>query len=56
VLVHGFDSDTIADLVSGGLAMVRRENMKAGDRAIEVIRIRITGATAGDRGMKATRP
>jgi hypothetical protein len=24
--------------------MARRENMKAGDRAVEVVRIRITGA------------
>jgi hypothetical protein len=44
VLVHGFERDMIAGLVNSGLAMARRENMKAGDRAIEVIRIRITGA------------
>jgi hypothetical protein len=44
MLVHGFDSDAIAGLVSNGLAMARRENMKAGGRAIEVVRIRITGA------------
>ena len=42
VLAHGFDSDMIAGLVHRGLA--RRENMKAGSRAIEVVRIRITGA------------
>ena len=42
VLAHGFDSDMIAGLVHSGLA--RRENMKAGSRAIEVVRIRITGA------------
>jgi hypothetical protein len=40
----GFDSDMIAGLVNGGLAMARREYMKAGSRAIEVVRIRITGA------------
>jgi hypothetical protein len=44
VLVHGFDGGMIADLVSSGLAMARRENMKAGGRTIEVVRIRITGA------------
>ena len=44
VLVHGFDSNMIADLVESGLAAARLENMKAGNRAIEVVRIRITGA------------
>ena len=44
VLVHGFDSNMIADLVESGLAMARLENMNAGSRAIEVIRIRITGS------------
>ncbi len=44
VLVHGFDGDIIAGLVHSGLAMARRGNMKAGDRSIEVVRIRITGA------------
>jgi putative SOS response-associated peptidase YedK len=44
VLAHGFDGDMIAGLVRSGLAMARRENMKAGGRAIEVVRIRITGA------------
>ena len=42
--VHGFDGDMIAGLVHSGLAMARRGNMKAGDRSIEVVRIRITGA------------
>jgi hypothetical protein len=44
VLLLGFDSDMIAGLVHSGLAMARRENMKAGGRAIGVVRIRITGA------------
>jgi hypothetical protein len=44
VLVHGFDSNMIADLVESGLAMARLENMNAGSRAIEVVRIRIAGA------------
>ena len=44
MVVHGFDGDMIAGLVRSGLAMARRENMKAGGRAIEVVRIRITGA------------
>ena len=50
VLAHGFDSDMIAGLVNGGFAMARRENMKAGGRAIEVVRIRIT--TAGRRALE----
>ena len=44
VVVHGFDSNMIDDLVESGLAAARLENMKAGNRAIEVVRIRITGA------------
>ncbi len=44
MLVDWFDSDMIAGLIRSGLAMARRENMKAGDRAIEVVRIRIPGA------------
>ena len=44
VLAHGFDGDMIAGLVHSGLATAQRENMKAGGRAIEVVRIRITGA------------
>ena len=44
MLGYGFDSDMIAGLIRSGLAMARRENMKAGDRAIEVVRIGITGA------------
>ena len=44
VLAHGFDSGMIAGLISSGLAMAQRENMKAGSRSIEVVRIRITGA------------
>ena len=44
MLVDWFDSDMIAGPIRSGLAMARRENMKAGDRAIEVVRIRIPGA------------
>jgi hypothetical protein len=44
VFVHAFDSDIIAGLVNTGLATARRENMKAGSRAIEVGRVRITDA------------
>jgi hypothetical protein len=44
VFARGFDGDMIAGLVHSRLAMARRENMKAGSRAIEVVRIRITGA------------
>ena len=46
VLAHGFDGDMIAGPSHSGLAMARRENMKAGSRAIEIVRIRITGAGA----------
>ena len=52
VLLLGFDSGMIAGLVSSGLAMARREKMKGRDRAIEAVRIRITGA-GGRRWGKA---
>jgi hypothetical protein len=51
VLAHGFDSKMIAGLVHSGLAMARRENMKADSRAIEVVRIRVTGS--GRRALAA---
>jgi hypothetical protein len=44
VFIHEFDSNMIAGIVETGLAMAQLENMKAGGRAIEVVRIRITGA------------
>ena len=44
VLAHGFDGDMIAGLVSIGFATARRETIRAGDRTIEVVRIRITAA------------
>jgi hypothetical protein len=42
--VHGFDSDMIAGLVPTGLATAERETLKAGVKAVEVVRLRITAA------------
>jgi hypothetical protein len=44
VVAHGFDNDMIASLVRHGLATADREIVKAGAKAIEVVRVRITAA------------
>ena len=44
VVIHGFDSDMIADLVRTGLAATEREMMETGGKTIEVVRVRITEA------------
>jgi len=40
MLAHGFTSEILASLVRDGLATARPETVKAGGRAIEVIRVR----------------
>jgi hypothetical protein len=45
VRVHGFDSDMIAGLIRAGFATAEGNVVKTGEKAIEVVRIRI--ATAG---------
>jgi hypothetical protein len=44
LVANGFPAELLAGLVSDGLAMMQGETMKVGDRAIEVIRVRITEA------------
>jgi hypothetical protein len=44
LVANGFPAELLAGLVSDGLAMMRGETVKVGDRAIEVIRVRITEA------------
>ena len=48
LLADGFSIDLLADLVREGFATAHREPLKAGERQIEVARVRIT-----DRGRKA---
>jgi hypothetical protein len=44
MLAHGFTGETTAALIRGGLALATTERMRAGNRAIEVTRVRITDA------------
>jgi len=50
LLGHGFRSDMVADLVSGGLATESRETVKVGKRKFTVVRFFIT-----DAGRRATK-
>ena len=42
--VYGFDVEVVAGLVRNKLARVQAETVMAGDRAIEVVRVKITAA------------
>src|SRR5215472_9233188 len=44
LLAHGFKSDRLVELINAGLASVTTERVIAGDRAIQVTRVRITDA------------
>ncbi len=44
LLEHGFKIDILAELVRDGLAIAHQQPLKAGERQIEVARIRITEA------------
>lgn len=44
LLAHGFKSDRLVELINAGLASVTTERVIAGDRAMEVTRVRITDA------------
>jgi hypothetical protein len=44
LFAHGFKIGMLAELVRDGLATARRQPLKAGERQIEVARIRITDA------------
>jgi hypothetical protein len=44
VLVHGFSRPVLAGLIASGFAAAEREVVDAGDKSVEVRRIRITAA------------
>jgi hypothetical protein len=44
LLAHGFSSSLIAELITAGLAAAKSEHMRAGQRNIDVTRVRITDA------------
>jgi hypothetical protein len=44
MLAHGFKLELLGDLILDGLATAHNERMRAGKRAIEVTRVRITEA------------
>ena len=43
LVAHGFDADLLVGLVRDGLAAATPENVRAGARMIEAVRVRITG-------------
>jgi hypothetical protein len=53
LVANGFPAELLAGLVSDGLAMMQGETVKVGDRAIEVIRVRITEAGQSEIGDRA---
>ena len=44
LLVHGFTSTIIAERITTGLATAKSERMRAGQRTVDVTRVRITDA------------
>jgi hypothetical protein len=50
VHAHGLNRRMLAGLVSTGLATAERTTIKAGDRTVEVVRVRIT--RAGSRAIE----
>jgi hypothetical protein len=44
LIANGFPPELLADLVHDGLATIHGETANVGDRAIEVVRVRITEA------------
>ena len=44
LLAHGFPSTVVADLITMGLATAKSERVRAGQRTIDVTRVRITEA------------
>ena len=47
MLVHGFTVGQLDELIRAGFATAQPDRMRAGDRAIEVTRVRITEAGRG---------
>jgi hypothetical protein len=44
MLAHGFTIEQMVELIDGGLAMATTERIVAGNRTLEVARVRITEA------------
>ena len=44
LLAHGFTSGRLVELINSGLASVTTDRVTAGDRRVEVTRVRITDA------------
>jgi hypothetical protein len=44
MLAHGFASSVVAELIATGLATVKSEHIRAGQRTVDVTRVRITEA------------
>jgi hypothetical protein len=44
LLAHGFSSSVVAELISTGRATAKSEHMRAGQRTVDVTRVRITDA------------
>jgi hypothetical protein len=44
LMAHGFKSDVLVELINAGHASVTTERVTAGDREMEVTRVRITDA------------
>jgi hypothetical protein len=44
LLAHGFSSSVVAELITAGLATAKTGRMRAGQRTVDVTRVRITHA------------
>ena len=44
LLAHGFSSAVVAELITTGLATAKSERMRAGQRDVDITRVRITDA------------
>jgi hypothetical protein len=44
LLAHGFSSSVVAELITAGLATAKSGRMRAGQRNLDVTRVRITDA------------
>jgi hypothetical protein len=54
LLAHGFTSSLVAELITAGLATAKSERMRAGQRTVDVTRVRITDA--GRAALQELRP
>ena len=56
MLAHGFTVDVLVELVRAGLATARAVRVRAGSRATEVARVRITEAQESKTPRRSTTP